>query len=385
MLAPPASNPAIASWVCTYRTAAIHDQDVVRTGRRRACHDPGPHRVRPGEVARPRMICCRSSNRRSATAVYRGRPGEVAVDWLSPQRKWATMFLRQLSRRLDGGAADSHPEVRFGDALERAGSGRRPPTRYRAAGLRPGVLRPGGAAVAAGDRDRRPSHARGDGRGDLRPPSRPRRLVDRLARPPRESDRLRGAVRSIGRPRSSTCTTSSIEQRSCTLRAMSEWPTVGPFAHRVRGRLQGDERAARIGPFAHRVVGQERKWVRAAARWTGSSVPHSSRAECIDSWGIADVDRRDAEPGRGDRADGRTARHVVARHEHLPRHAGRVAGPLERRRRGGRRRVPLVGVDLDRRAGVDDRPVARLVALGVVRDGPRGRCRPRRRPTSTTP
>ena len=46
---------------------------------------------------------------------------DVAVDWLSPQRKWATMFLRQLSRRLDGAPADSHPEVRFGDALERRG------------------------------------------------------------------------------------------------------------------------------------------------------------------------------------------------------------------------------------------------------------------------
>ena len=41
----------------------------------------------------------------------------------------------------------------------------------------------------------------------------------------------------------------------------------------------------------------------------------------------ADVDGGDAEAGGGDRTDRRTARHVVARHEHLPRNAGVVRTP----------------------------------------------------------
>jgi very-short-patch-repair endonuclease len=45
----------------------------------------------------------------------------VAVDWLSPQRPWARLFLRTLDRRLPGGAAESHPEVRVADALASAG------------------------------------------------------------------------------------------------------------------------------------------------------------------------------------------------------------------------------------------------------------------------
>ena len=80
----------------------------------------------------------------------------------------------------------------------------------------------------------------------------------------------------------------------------------------------------------------------------------------------ADVDGGDPEPGGGERSDRRAARHVVARHEDLPRHAGLGARPLEQRGRVRRRRVALVGVELDRRAGVDERPVVGLVALRVV-------------------
>ena len=47
----------------------------------------------------------------------------------------------------------------------------------------------------------------------------------------------------------------------------------------------------------------------------------------------ADVDGLDAEARRRDRADRRAARHVVAADEHLPRHAGLVARPLQQRRR----------------------------------------------------
>ena len=99
----------------------------------------------------------------------------------------------------------------------------------------------------------------------------------------------------------------------------------------------------------------------------------------------ADVDRGDAEPGRRHRPDGRSARHVVARDEHLPRHAGALARSLEHCGRLGRRGITLIGVDLDRRAGIDDRAVPGFVTFGVVRmhgvgvvgrDARRGRERP---------
>ena len=79
-----------------------------------------------------------------------------------------------------------------------------------------------------------------------------------------------------------------------------------------------------------------------------------------------DVDGGDPEPRRGERPDRRAAGHVVARHEHLPRHTRRGARMLEQRGRVGRGRVALVGVQLDRRAGVDERAVRRVVTLGVV-------------------
>lgn len=46
---------------------------------------------------------------------------EVAADWLSPRRPWVRAFLQALDRRLPGGPAESHPEVRVADALSSAG------------------------------------------------------------------------------------------------------------------------------------------------------------------------------------------------------------------------------------------------------------------------
>ena len=66
----------------------------------------------------------------------------------------------------------------------------------------------------------------------------------------------------------------------------------------------------------------------------GSAAPHSSRAECMDELGDADVDGGDAEPGGGDRADGGAAGQVAAVDEALERHAG-----LRRRPRRTARRV----------------------------------------------
>ena len=95
--------------------------------------------------------------------------------------------------------------------------------------------------------------------------------------------------------------------------------------------------------------------------------------------GAADVDGRDAEARRGDRPDGRAARHVVAGDEHLPRHAGPLAGARRTRAAvGGVGGVALVGVDLDA-------PGRRSAAAGGPARGARGSwggrrgpCRPRR-------
>ena len=100
--------------------------------------------------------------------------------------------------------------------------------------------------------------------------------------------------------------------------------------------------------------------------------------------GDADVDGGDAEAGGRERADRRPARHVVARHEHLARHAGVARRPAANSAAvsavGG---VALVGVDLDRRAAVDERPRGRARGARGSWGARRGRCRPTR--SSTRP
>ncbi|MGB0113014.1 MAG: type IV toxin-antitoxin system AbiEi family antitoxin domain-containing protein [Ilumatobacteraceae bacterium] len=121
VLAPPASNPAIARWVTPYRTAAVHPCDILErpdgirlTSRARTAFD----------LAR----CLKPDDLLSVIeqAMHDGNLDErdlraVAVDWLSPQRRWAWTFLRQLDRRLAGGPAESHAEVLVADRLRRAG------------------------------------------------------------------------------------------------------------------------------------------------------------------------------------------------------------------------------------------------------------------------
>ena len=120
-IGPPACQPTIAPWVRVYRTAAIHDHDVVRrtdgirvTTRQRTAFD----------LAR----VLRADDLLSVIeqAMHDGRLDDqdlrdVAIDWLSPQRRWARTFLLQLDRRIGGGAAESHPEVVVGEALVAAG------------------------------------------------------------------------------------------------------------------------------------------------------------------------------------------------------------------------------------------------------------------------
>lgn len=121
VLAPRASNPAIATWVVPYRTEARHEHDIVHrddgirlTSRARTAFDLA------------RWIAGDDLLSVIEQAAHDGRLCDddflaVAADWLSPRRPWARAFLRCLDRRLPGGAAESHPEVRVAGALGRSG------------------------------------------------------------------------------------------------------------------------------------------------------------------------------------------------------------------------------------------------------------------------
>lgn len=121
VLAPPASHPCVAPWVRAYRTEAFHDRDVV-------VRDDG---IRLTSRARTALDLARWLAPDDLLSVieqvmHDGRLDEselveVAADWMSPQRPWVTKFLRQLDRRLPGGPAESHPEVRVAESLSRLG------------------------------------------------------------------------------------------------------------------------------------------------------------------------------------------------------------------------------------------------------------------------
>ena len=121
VIAPRASNPAITNWVVPYRTDAHHEHDVVDRG----------DGIRITTRARTAFDLARWLSPDDLLSVIEqaARDGglsdddflAVAADWLSPQRPWARVFLRSLDRRLPGGPAESHPEVRVADALRSAG------------------------------------------------------------------------------------------------------------------------------------------------------------------------------------------------------------------------------------------------------------------------
>lgn len=121
VLAPRASNPAIAKWVVPYRTDARHDDDVVEredgirlTSRARTVFDLARWLGSDDLLS---VIEQSAQNGRLRDDDFLA----VAVDWLSPRRPWVRHFLRTLDRRLPGGPAESHPEVRVADALRTAG------------------------------------------------------------------------------------------------------------------------------------------------------------------------------------------------------------------------------------------------------------------------
>ena len=121
VLAPRASNPAIAKWVVPYRTDARHAHDIIDRGdgirvtsRARTVLDLARW-LDPDELLSAIEQAAHDGHLSDAELFA------IAADWLSPQRPWIRSFLHALDRRLPGGAAESHPEVRVADALRSAG------------------------------------------------------------------------------------------------------------------------------------------------------------------------------------------------------------------------------------------------------------------------
>lgn len=121
VLAPRASNPAIAPWVVAYRTDARHDEDIVERGdgirltsRARTAFDLARW-LTPDDLLSVVEQAVRDGNLSDDDL------RAVAVDWLSRRRPWAYRYLAAVDRRFRGGAAESHGEVRVAEALRRAG------------------------------------------------------------------------------------------------------------------------------------------------------------------------------------------------------------------------------------------------------------------------
>ena len=121
VIGPPVSQPAIAPSIVTYRTAAIRETDVIAradgirvTTRVCTAFDLARH-LAPNDL-RSVIEQAMHDGGYSAQDML-----DVASEWLSPRRPWASTFARLVEGRLVGGPAESHPEVRVGDALERAG------------------------------------------------------------------------------------------------------------------------------------------------------------------------------------------------------------------------------------------------------------------------
>lgn len=117
VLAPPASHPCVAPWIRPYRTEAFHAHDIVTradgirvTSRARTALDLARW-LQPTDLLSVVEQVMHDGRLVEADLL------EVVADWISPQRPWASKFLRQLDRRLPGAAAESHPEVRVADAL----------------------------------------------------------------------------------------------------------------------------------------------------------------------------------------------------------------------------------------------------------------------------
>lgn len=108
-------------WCAAYRTDAIHDDDVVTrpdgiriTTRQRSALDLAR------SIRDPDRLLSIVEQAAHDGGLRDGDLRAVAVDWRRG-RSWVARYLRQVDRRLDGGGAESEPEVRVGAALAGAG------------------------------------------------------------------------------------------------------------------------------------------------------------------------------------------------------------------------------------------------------------------------
>ena len=202
VFAPPASNPAIAPWVSTYRTAAIHEHDVVQrpdgirvTSRARTAFDLARW-LGPDDLLSVIEQAMRTTARLDRARSRRGR-GRLAVAATSVGERCTSA-----SSPADSTAAPPNRIRRCGSARPSSDVvivGISPPAPDRASGLRRGVrsisrCRGCGWAIEI---DVHPTHdetvgAMSDRRRDRAA------SVDRVACAPRASDRLRRVVRSLG-------------------------------------------------------------------------------------------------------------------------------------------------------------------------------------------
>ena len=121
IVGPRASNPAIAPWVVTYRTDAIHPSDIVDRS----------DGIRVTTRVRTAFDLARSLGADDLLSVieqvvHDGQVTEdelwdVATDWVTPRRPWVQHYLRQVARRISGPGAESHPEVVVAELLRAAG------------------------------------------------------------------------------------------------------------------------------------------------------------------------------------------------------------------------------------------------------------------------
>jgi very-short-patch-repair endonuclease len=122
VLSPPSSNPARARWVVPYRTVALdrHLEVVERpdgirvTTPARTAFDLTRHL--PDDDLLSVIEQTIAEHGASAEDLY-----SLADRWMSRGRPWINSFVRQLDRRLPGGAAESDPEIRVGNALRARG------------------------------------------------------------------------------------------------------------------------------------------------------------------------------------------------------------------------------------------------------------------------
>ena len=121
VLAPPASHPTTARWVVAYRTADVHDRDIVQrsdgirlTSRPRTAFDLA-RTLSPLDLRSVIEQAIADGHHTADDMIA------VAIDWLSPRRRWARTFLEQVERRVGGGGAESHHELLLAEALASSG------------------------------------------------------------------------------------------------------------------------------------------------------------------------------------------------------------------------------------------------------------------------